>query len=89
MKKLLLAATLAVPFVIASCASQPQVAQMSATPESDVGYMNVKDGKRQETLVGSRLARDTRENAESTKTMSRRAYEDGMREKPNPMIGGM
>ena len=86
MKTLLLVGALVAPFVLAGCASQ-QVAAVSATPESDVGYINVKDGKRQETMLGSRLARESRENAESVKTMSRRAYQDAQNEKPNPMLG--
>ncbi len=75
------------PFVLATCAIQ-QTASMSATPDSDPGYMNVKDGKRQEVLVGSRLPRESRENAEVTKTVSRRAYEEAKIEKPDPMPGG-
>jgi len=81
MKTFLLATALA--SLIAGCSSQ-QVASMSATPDSDVGYMNVEHGKRQETLVGSRLPRDTRENAEQTKTVSRRAYREAIISSPSP-----
>lgn len=83
MRALVLVATVAVSCAIAGCASQ-QVASMSATPDSDAGYMNVKAGKRQETLVGSRLPRDTRENAEQTKTVSRKAYQEAIIGAPSP-----
>jgi hypothetical protein len=83
MKTFLLATALASCLLVASCSSQ-QVASMSATPDSDVGYMNVDHGKRQETLVGSRLARETRENAEQTKTVSRRAYKEATIAAPSP-----
>ena len=81
MKTLLLGA-LAASF-LAGCASQ-QTATMSATPDSDVGYMTVQDGKRHEFLVGSRLARETRENAEQTKTASRKAWKEAVIAAPSP-----
>jgi hypothetical protein len=83
MKRLLLVAALSATFGLAGCASQ-QVASMSATPDSDAGYMNVKDGKRHELLVGSRLERESRENSESTKTASRRAWKDATIAAPSP-----
>jgi hypothetical protein len=88
MKTLSLAGALAVAFVLGGCSTQ-RVASVSATPDSDVGYMNVKDGKRQESMLGSRVPREARENAESVKSMSRRAYQDAQNEKPTPMTGGM
>jgi hypothetical protein len=49
----------------------------------------MKDGKRQEFMVGSRIARESRESAESIKTISRRGYEEGRMEKPgSPLDGG-
>ena len=83
MKTLVLVGALAAPFALAGCSTQ-QVASMSATPESDTGYITVKDGKRQETLIGSRLTRDSRENAESTKTASRRAWQEAVISRPSP-----
>jgi Spy/CpxP family protein refolding chaperone len=82
MKTFLLAGALAASF-LAGCASQ-QVASMSATPDSEAGYMTVQDGKRHEFLVGSRLARESRENAEVTKTASRRAWREATTAAPSP-----
>ena len=62
--------------LIAGCADAPKTAQVSATPESDGGYMHVYNGKRQEYLIGSRIARDSRENAESVKAMGVRGYKE-------------
>ena len=85
MKTFLLAIAAAATLVLAGCASQQQqVASMSATPDSDVGYMNIEHGKRQEVLVGSRLPRETRENAEQTKTVSRKAYREALIGAPSP-----
>ena len=84
MKALLLAGALAAPLVLAACANQG--ASSAAIGETEPGYVTVKDGKRQDTMVGSRLARETRENAESVKMISRKGYKDAQTEKPgNPM----
>ena len=85
MKTILLVGALAAPFALAACANQG--ASYGAMGETEPGYVMVKDGKRQDTLLGSRLARETRENAESVKSISRRAWQEGQNEKPTPMQG--
>jgi hypothetical protein len=81
-------ATISASILIAGCESAPKVAEVSATGESDGGYMHVYNGKRQEYLVGSRLPRDSRENSESVKAMGPRAYKDADLEKSgSPMDG--
>ena len=87
MKTLLLIGTLAAPLVLAACANQG--ASYAAIGETESGYVMVKDGKRQDTLVGSRLARETRDNSESVKSISRKGYKDAQTEKPGaPLNGG-
>ena len=84
MRTLLLAGAFAVPFLLGACANQG--ASYGAIGETEPGYIIVKDGKRQDTLVGSRLARETRENAEVVKSISRKGYKDAQTEKPgSPM----
>ena len=84
MRNLLLLGALAAPLALTACANQG--ASSAALGESEPGYVTVKDGKRQDTMVGSRLARETRENAESVKMISRKGYKDAQTEKPgNPM----
>jgi hypothetical protein len=86
--KTTIAATILASLAIAGCADAPKTAQVSATPESDGGYMHVYNGKRQEYLVGSRLARDSRENAESVKAMGVRGYKEAQDYKSgSPMDG--
>jgi hypothetical protein len=80
MRILRLLGALAAPLVLAACANQG--ASYAAIGEAEPGYVTVKDGKRQDTMVGSRLARETRENAESVKTISRKGYKDAQMEKP-------
>ena len=87
MKTIFVAGTLAA-LLAAGCASQ-QGATMNAVGKSDAPQVAVKDGKRQEVMVGSRIARETRENAESVKSISRRAWQEGKDEKPgSPLAGG-
>ncbi len=86
MRAILLVGTLAAPFVLAGCANQG--ASYAASGETEPGYVMVKDGKRQDTLVGSRLARETRENSESVKSISRKAYKDAQTEKPGAPLNG-
>jgi hypothetical protein len=85
MKTFLLVGALAAPFALAACANQG--ASYGAMGETEPGYVMVKDGKRNDTLLGSRLARETRENSESVKSLSRRAWQEGRNEKPTPMQG--
>ena len=86
MRLLLLAGALVAPFVLAGCANQG--ASYAASGETEPGYIIVKDGKRQDTLIGSRLARETRENAESVKTISRKGYKDAQTEKSGSPLNG-
>ena len=81
MKIIAIIAALFASTLMAGCADAPKYAQVSATPESDGGYMHVYNGKRQEYLIGSRLGRDTRENAESVKAMGPRAWKEVMTDK--------
>jgi hypothetical protein len=84
MRTIFLAAAIAASFAIAGCANQG--ASYGAIGEAEPGYVTVKDGKRADTLVGSRLARETRENSELVKTISRKGYKDAQTEKSgNPM----
>jgi hypothetical protein len=78
--KTLIVATAFMSLLVAGCGTAPTAA-VSATGESDGGYMLVRNNKRQETLLGSRLARESRENAESVKAIGRRGYQDSQNEK--------
>jgi hypothetical protein len=80
--RIIIAAVFASTTLVAGCAGEaPKVAQVSATGESEGGYMHVFNGKRQEYLVGSRLPRETRENAESVKALGSRAWKEVQEEK--------
>jgi hypothetical protein len=79
--KTLIAATAFTSLLIAGCGTTTPTAAVSATGESDGGYMLVRNNKRQEVLVGSRLARESRENAESVKAIGRRGYQESQNEK--------
>ena len=86
MKSMLIAAVVA-SFACAGCATQGASSQ--ALGKADAPNVHVKDGKRHEVMVGSRLARETRENAELVKTISRKGYQEGRDEKPgSPLAGG-
>ena len=74
-------------FLSAGCASQ-EGATMNALGKTDPPDVHVKDGKRQEFVVGSRIGRDTRESPELVKTISRKGYEEGKMEKPGSPLGG-
>ena len=88
MKTLLLAGALAASFVLGGCASQSG-ASYAAVGETENGILVLKDGKRQEALVGSRLARETRENSESVKSVGRKGYKESQIEKSgSPLDGG-
>jgi hypothetical protein len=87
MKNIFVAGALAV-FLCAGCASQ-EGATMNALGKTDAPNITVKDGKRQEFIVGSRIGRETRESPELVKTISRKGYEEGKIEKPgSPLSGG-
>lgn len=86
MKKIFVAGA-AAAFICAGCATQ-NGASMQAVGKVDAPVVNVKDGQRQERMVGSRIARDSRESAESIKSISRRAWQEGKDEKPGSPLGG-
>ena len=86
MKIALVVGACAASFVLAGCA--PQGATAAAVGQSEPGYITVKDGKRQDALVGSRLARETRENSESVKSMGRKGYRDAQMEKSGAPLEG-
>ena len=87
MKTMLIAGALAA-FLSAGCASQ-EGATMNALGKTDPPDVHVKNGQRQEFVVGSRIGRDTRESPELVKTISRKGYEEGKMEKPgSPLSGG-
>jgi hypothetical protein len=76
-----------VPFALAGCANQAG-ASYAAVGQTESGTLVVRDGKRQEALVGSRLARETRENSESVKSISRKGYKEAQMEKPGSPLNG-
>jgi predicted small secreted protein len=88
MKTMLIAGAVAASFLCAGCATQ-EGASSQALGKADAPNVNVKDGKRHEYVVGSRLARETRESPELVKTISRKGYQEGKEEKPgSPLSGG-
>ncbi len=84
---------MAVLFVCACCATDPYLKDsvtMGASGQYGAPAINLgADGKRHEFMVGSRIARESRESAESVKTLSRQGYKEGRMEKPgSPLDGG-
>ena len=90
MKAILVVGAVVTPFLLSGCGAIPrdQGASYGATGETEGGYVTVKDGKRQETLVGTRVARDKTENAEFVKMVSRRGFKEGQDEKPGSPLNG-
>ena len=92
MSRLVLGGAVAALCLAAGCATDPYLqdsATLGASGQFGAPAIHMKDGKRQEFMVGSRIARDSRESAESIKTISRRGYEEGRMEKPgSPLEGG-
>jgi Spy/CpxP family protein refolding chaperone len=87
MKTMLIAGAVAASFLCAGCATEGASSQ--ALGKADPPNVTVKNGKRQEVMVGSRLARETRESPELVKTISRKGYQEGKEEKPgSPLPGG-
>jgi hypothetical protein len=92
--KMIVAGGIAVLVVCAGCAQDPYLkdsATVGASGQYGTPAINIQpDGKRHEFVVGSRLARESRESAESIKTISRTGYKDGRDEKPgSPLAGGV
>ena len=88
MKTILMAGALAASFACAGCATE-QGASMKSVGVADAPQIEVKDNKRHEIMVGSRIARETRETSESVKTLSRKAWQEGKEAKPgSPLDGG-
>ena len=84
---------MAVLFVCADCATDPYLKDsvtMGASGQYGAPAINLgADSKRHEFMVGSRIARESRESAESVKTLSRQGYKEGRMEKPgSPLEGG-
>jgi hypothetical protein len=84
---------MAVLVLCAGCADPylKDSATMGASGQFGAPAINVgADGKRHEYMVGSRIARESRESAESVKTLSRQGYKEGRMEKPgsSPLDGG-
>jgi hypothetical protein len=92
MRKFAAGSVIAALFLTAGCATDPYLkdsATLGASGQFGAPAIHMKDGKRQEFMVGSRIARESRESAESIKTISRRGYEEGRMEKPgSPLDGG-
>ena len=88
MKTILRAGALAALLACAGCATD-QGASMKSVGVADAPNVEVKDNKRHEFMVGSRIARETRESSESIKSVSRRGYEENKIAKPgSPLDGG-
>ena len=88
MKTTLVACALAASLACAGCATD-QGASMKSVGVADAPQVEVKDNKRHEMMVGSRIARETRESPESVKTLSRKAWQEGKEAKPgSPLDGG-
>jgi|KBSMisStaDraftv2_1062788.scaffolds.fasta_scaffold30297_5 hypothetical protein len=69
------------------CAMDPYLkdsATLGASGQFGAPAIHYVNGERKEYLLGSKIPRDSRENSEYTRTMSPRAYEQGLREQ-----GGM
>lgn len=69
------------------CATDPYLqdsATLGASGQFGTPAIHYVNGQRKEYLLGSKIPRDSRENSEYTRTMSPRAYEQGLREQ-----GGM
>ena len=84
---------MAVLFLCAGCATDPYLKDsvtMGGSGQFGTPAINMgADGKRHEFMVGSRIARESRENAESVKSVSRQGYKEGRNEKPgSPLEGG-
>jgi hypothetical protein len=93
MTKMIAAGGAIAALFLAGCATDPYLkdsATMGASGQFGAPAINVAaDGKRHEIMVGSRIARESRENAESVKAISRQGYKEGRIEKPgSPMEGG-
>jgi hypothetical protein len=92
MSRVILGGAFAALFLSAGCATDPYLqdsATLGASGQFGAPAIHAEDGKRKEVMVGSRISRESRENSESVKSISRRGYEDGRMEKPgSPMDGG-
>ena len=93
MSKIVMGGALAALFLSAGCATDPYLqdsATLGASGQFGAPAIHMVDGTRKEIMVGSRIARDSRENSESVKSISRRGYEEQRLEKPSgsPLDGG-
>lgn len=93
MSKIVLGGAFAALMLSAGCAQDPYLkdsATLGASGQFGAPAIHMgENGQRKEFMVGSRIARESRESAESIKTISRRGYEEGRQEKPgSPLDGG-
>lgn len=91
MKSTVAGSAIAVLLLCAGCAQDSllrESATMGGSGQFTTPAINMKDGKRQEIMVGSRIARESRESSESVKTIGRRGYQDGRNEKPGSALAG-
>ena len=93
MSKIVMGGAFAALFLSAGCAADPYLqdsATLGASGQFGAPAIHMEDGQRKEIMVGSRIARESRENSESVKSMSRRGYEENRMEKPpaGPLNGG-
>jgi hypothetical protein len=84
---------MAVVLICGGCAADPYLkdsATMGGSGQFGAPAIHVgADGKRHEYMVGSRIARESRENAESVKNISRQGYKEGRMERQgSPLEGG-
>jgi hypothetical protein len=94
MSRIILGGAFAALFLSAGCATDPYLADsatLGASGQFGAPAIHMEDGHRKEIMVGSRIARESRENSESVKSISRRGYEEQRLEKPgsSPLDGGM
>ena len=91
MSKIVFGGAFAALFLSAGCATDPYLQDsvtLGASGQFGAPAIHTEDGKRKEVMVGSRLARESRESAESVKTISRRGYEEGKIEKSGGWLPG-
>ncbi len=91
MKTIVAGGAIAALCLCAGCASEPYVRSnavaVDAAGQPTDPVITMKDGKRHEIMVGSRIARETRENSESVRTVGRKAFQEGRLEKPGSPLG--
>ena len=88
MRQVFFTGAIAAALLAAGCASE-QGASMKSVGAAEAPQVEVKDNKRHEVVVGSRIARETRESSESVKTLSRKAWQERRTDmQGSPLDGG-